>query len=123
MVLLCLMHPNRNIEAVGGEKHVTVGNVAGDYVLVCNEEVNEKEKHTIPSCLSPRPQMNYLLFRASTKWKLKDSKDPMTLAFMQNFTVSYNHSENIGLVPTKDDNPDEPFGVYWLLSWTAKSPQ
>jgi hypothetical protein len=89
----------RNIEAVGGEKHVTVGNVAGDYVLVCNEEVNDKEKYPIPSCISPRPQMNYLLFRANTKWKVKGAKDPMTLAFMQDFTVSYNHSENIGLLP------------------------
>jgi hypothetical protein len=113
----------RNIEAAGGEKHVTVGNVAGDYVLVCNEEVNEKEKHVIPSCVSPKPGMNYLLFRANTKWKLKGAKEPMTLAFMQDFTVSYNHSENIGLVTAKDDTGNELFGVYWLLSWTAKSSQ
>jgi hypothetical protein len=113
----------RNIETVGGEKHVTVGNVAGDYVLVCNEAANEKEKHAIPSCISPRPQVNYLLFRANTKWVTKGAKAPVTmdLAFMQDWTVSYNDSENIGLLPTGEHKTDEPWGVYWLLSWTAKS--
>jgi hypothetical protein len=113
----------RNIEAVRGEKHVTVGNVAGDYMLVCNEAANEKEKHPVPSCISPRPQMNYLLFRANTKWVTKGAKAPVTmdLAFMQDFTVIYHDSENIGLLPTGDPKADEPWGVYWLLSWTAKS--
>jgi hypothetical protein len=110
----------RNVEAVRGEKHVTVGNVAGDYVLVCNEAANEK---AIPSCISPRPQMNYLLFRANTKWLTKGAKKPVTmdLAFMQGWTVSYNNSENIGLLQTGDRKADDPWGVYWLLSWTAKS--
>jgi hypothetical protein len=111
----------RNIDAIGGEKHVTVGNLAGDYVLVCNEEVNEKAKHPYPSCLSPRPRLNYLLFRANTKWLERGAKEPMTLSFMQDYTVSYNNSENIGLLPTGDRSADESFGVYWLLSWTAKA--
>ena len=114
----------RSIEAVGGEKHVTVGNVAGDYVLVCNEAANEKEKHPVPSCISPRAQMNYLLFRSNTKWVTKGvtkASVTMDLAFMQDFTVTYNDSENIGLVPTGDHKADEPWGGYWLLSWTAKS--
>jgi hypothetical protein len=110
----------RNVEAVRGEKHVTVGNAAGDYVLVCNEAANEK---AIPSCISPRPQLNYLLFRANTKWLTKGAKAPVTidLAFMQDLTVSYNDSENIGLLPTGDHKTDEPWGIYWLLSWTAKT--
>ena len=114
----------RNIETVGGEKHVTVGNVAGDYVLVCNEAANEKDKHPIPSCISPRPQTNYLLFRGNTKWLTQGATKKsvaMDLAFMQDFTVSYNDSENIGLLPTGDHKADDPWGVYWLRSWTAKS--
>ncbi len=112
----------RNIEAVGDQKHVTVGNAAGDYVLVCNEEVNEKEQHPIPSCLAPHPQVNYLLFRANTKWLVNGAKEPMTLAFMQDFTVSYKRGENIGLLQANNRDANEPFGVYWLLSRTAKSP-
>ncbi|MBV9886923.1 MAG: hypothetical protein JO119_10295 [Acidobacteria bacterium] len=114
----------RSIETVGDEKRVTVGNVAGDYVLVCNEAANEKQKHPIPSCISPRPQANYLLFRSNTKWVTKgatNARVTIDLAFMQDFTVSYNDSENIGLLPTRDRNANEPFGVYWLLSWTAKT--
>lgn len=111
----------RHIETVDDHKQVTVGNVAGDYVLVCNEEVNEKEKNPIPSCLAPHPQLNYLLFRANTKWLINGAKEPMTLAFMQDFTVSYHRGENIGLLQASNRDANEPFGVYWLLSWTAKS--
>ena len=48
--------------------------------------------------------MYYLLFRANTKWVVKGAKAPVTmdLAFVQDFTVSYNDSENIGLLPTED---------------------
>ena len=107
------------IESVGEEKHVTVGNVDGRYVLVCNEETND-EHHAIKSCLTPRPQRDYLLFKSNTKWLVAGATEPMTLSFMQDYTVSYNRAENIGLMSSqKSDN--EGFGVYWLLSWTANS--
>jgi hypothetical protein len=111
----------RHIETVGEERRVTVGNIAGDYVLVCSGEVNEKEKHAIESCLTPRPQRDYLLFKSNTKWLVKGAPEPMTLAFMQDYTVSYNRAENIGLMTSRKSD-DEGFGVHWLLSWTAKSP-
>jgi hypothetical protein len=39
-------------------KYVTVGNVAGDYVLVCELAANKETG--VHSCFSPRPQRNYL---------------------------------------------------------------
>jgi hypothetical protein len=51
-----------SIVAQHGERHITVGNIAGDYELVCNEEVNDKEKHPFPSCILPQPQTrSYLI--------------------------------------------------------------
>jgi hypothetical protein len=89
--------------------------------LVCNEEVDDKHEHPIKSCLAPRPQRDYLLFKSNTKWLVTGAPEPMTLSFMQDYTVSYNRAENIGLMSSQKSD-DEGFGVYWLLSWTAKSP-
>jgi hypothetical protein len=66
---------------------------------------------------------SYLLFRANTKWLVKGAKEPITLSFMQDYTVSYNNSENIGLIKAKERSFEEPPGVYWLLSWKAKNPK
>jgi hypothetical protein len=111
-----------SVTTVLGEKHITVGNLAGDYVLVCNEDANDKAKHPFPSCMLPRPQMDYLLFRNNTKWLVRGAKVPMSLSFMQDFTVSYNESENVGLLKARDRSSEEPFGVYRLSSWTVKNP-
>jgi len=105
------------IEDTGIEKHVTVGNIAGDYVLVCNLDVNKPDKSLIRSCLSPQPQKNYLLFRENTKWRV--AQDPLTLKFFQDFSVSYNNAENIALMLAKRESGEE-YGVYWLQSWTAR---
>ena len=104
------------IEDTRLEKHVTVGNSVGDYVLVCNLEVND-EKHAIKSCLSPQPHKYYLLFRENTKWRV--AQDPLTLEFFEDFSVSYNNAENIALMLAKRESGEE-YGVYWLRSWTAK---
>lgn len=110
----------RKIETTDNEKHVRVENVAGEYVLVCVEAANDKEKHVIQSCLSPRPPQNYLLFRENTKWLVNGAKTPINLAFMQDWSVTYNRGENIGLMSAKKSDAEE-FGVYWLLSWTGKN--
>ncbi len=109
----------RKVETVNSDKHVTMENVTGEYVLVCVEAANDKEKHPVQSCLSPRPGQNYLLFRANTRWLVNGAKDPINLAFMQNWSVKYNRGENIGLMSAKRTDAEE-FGVYWLLSWTEK---
>jgi hypothetical protein len=108
----------KKIDETNGEKQVTVENNAGDYVLLCEEEANKESEHPIPSCLTPRPQVDYLLFKSDTKWLITGAKDPMTLKFMQDFTVAYNNAENIGLLSAHTSN--EGFGVYKLLSWNAK---
>lgn len=107
------------VETVDGMMHATVGNVAGEYVIVCNPDANKESG--VQSCLAPRPQRDYLLFRRDTKWLIKGAEQPLSLSFMQDFSVTYNKGENIGLLRARDTD-GESFRVYWLLSWTAQHP-
>jgi hypothetical protein len=109
----------KKLEVIGEKKYVTVGNVAGDYVLMCEESANDSKSYMIPSCLAPIPQSNYLLFKTDTKWLMKDAKEPMTLKFLEDFSVSYNNAQNIGLVSAHKSS--ESYGVYKLISWTAST--
>jgi hypothetical protein len=94
-----------------------VSGAAGSFVLVCNPAVNEDSG--VRSCRTPRPQRDYLLFRNNTKWLKKGGTQPLTLAFMQDYSVSYRQGENVGLLPA-NDTEHEGFCVYWLLSWEAR---
>jgi hypothetical protein len=107
----------KSVEAVDRTLHVTVGNTAGDYALVCNLDANGEVG--IKSCSAPNPQRNYLLFRSNTKWLITGAQEPMSLEFMQDWSVKYNNAENIGLLPAKASK-EENFRVFWLSSWTAK---
>jgi hypothetical protein len=107
----------KNVETTHSELHVTVGNTVGDYALVCNLNANKDEQQ---NCFAPQPQRNYLLFRKNTKWLNKGAKQPIDLAFMQNWSVFYGNDENIGLMPAKGLE-GENFEVFWLSSWTAKT--
>jgi hypothetical protein len=106
----------KSVETIQRELHVTVGNSSGDYVLVCNVESNKNGEQ---NCLAPQPQRNYLLFRKNTKWLMKGATTPMGLDFMQDWSVTYNDKENIGLMPAKRMEK-ESFQMFWLSSWTAK---
>jgi hypothetical protein len=108
----------KSVQTVDRTLRVTVGNTAGDYVLVCNLDANTEVGPK--SCSAPNPQRNYLLFRGNTKWLVKGAQDPIDLQFMQNYSVRYNDAENIGLLPAKASK-EEYFRVFWLLSWTASS--
>lgn len=107
------------VETVDLMMHVTVGNLAGDYLLSCNPDVNKDSG--VRSCLTPIPGRDYLLFRNNTKWLVNGAKQPMSLKFMQDWSVTYNNGENIGLLEAKSAER-QGFGLYLLLSWTAKSP-
>jgi hypothetical protein len=109
----------KKIEEIGETKQVTVGNFAGDYLLACSLAANTD--HPVKSCLSPSPRVDYLLFRENTKWLISGGKEPMSLSFMENWSVSYNNAENVGLISANHAN-GEAFGVYRLLSWTAARP-
>jgi hypothetical protein len=106
----------KSVEMIDGMLHVTVSNVAGDYTLVCNPSVNKDSGPA--SCLAPRPQQEYLLFRKETRWLVNGAKEPLTLAAMEDFTVTYNDKENIMLYPAK--NEGESPRIFWLLSWRAR---
>ena len=102
----------RRIENRGGEKEVTLGNSAGDYVLICNQDANGEP---IASCASPDPQRDYLLFRGEAKWRLKGAKVRISLELIQQWTVTYLQAENVGLMSASGHGG---FGIYWLSSWT-----
>lgn len=104
------------IEVLDRMKHVAVGNGTGDYMLVCDPDANRDYG---VSCLSPRPGRDYLLFTADTRWLMKGAARPMSLQFMQDFSVTYTGKENVGLVPARGSDGDG-FGVYYLLAWTAR---
>ena len=106
----------RRVATVDGLLHVTVGNVSGDYLLACIPDANKG--HGIQSCRAPLPQGDYLLFRKDTKWLVSGAKEPMSLAFMQEFSVTYSAGENIGLL-SAHTSEEGGFRMYWLLSWSA----
>lgn len=92
-------------------KTLTVGNVNGDYVLACNMKA--------ANCLTPIPGKDYYLFNKNTKWKMPGATTSITLAWVQEWTVSYPNAENVALVPS-DGGPPEELGMYWLDSWSAE---
>jgi hypothetical protein len=71
---------------------IYVGNANNQYLLYCNLKATA-------GCIAPEENKNYLMFNASTRWRMPGAKDFLTLAFIQDFTVKYNKGENIGLVP------------------------
>ena len=50
---------------------------------------------------------------------MKGGTKPLDLDFMQNWSITYNGKENIGLMPAKQSG-GESFQMFWLSSWTAK---
>lgn len=98
------------ITVLSGGKTVVVSNQEGRYTLQCNLDLD--------SCLSPKPGKDYWLFTKTTKVKMPGASDYMTLKFLIDFSGSYNHQENVALVPVTEDRSH--WGVYWLKSWSQK---
>lgn len=95
----------------GGVKTITVGNDKGEYVLSCNQEVN--------SCITPAPGKDYYVFNKTTKWQFPGATGYLTLAWLQDWSVTYKNGENIALIPTEGDRQPAQIGMYWLSSWRA----
>lgn len=95
------------ITVSGRGKTVVVSNREGRYTLQCNLELD--------TCLSPKPGRDYWLFTKTTKVKMPGASDYMTLKFLIGYSGSYNHQENIALVPVTEDRSN--WGIYWLKSW------
>ena len=98
----------------GGIKRITVSNTNNRYHLICNA--------TTDSCRTPVPDKDYLVFSMATRWRMPGAKEPLTLKFLQDFSVIYNGQDNIALVPS---DPDEfnSFGIYVLLAAVSAVPQ
>jgi hypothetical protein len=93
-----------------GVKTVTVGNDKGDYVLSCNMEAS--------NCVTPEPGRDYYVFTSTTKWKFPSATGYVTLAWLQDWSVTYKKGENIALLPAGGGKPEE-MGMYFLDSWSA----
>lgn len=98
----------QDLEIMGDTKALTMKNAAGEYHLACNREAR--------GCESPTPGKNYLLFNDRTHWRLPGAKSYIDLALIQNWTVTYNKGENVGLVP-EDNSSGFRLGLYMLESW------
>ena len=46
------------------------------------------------------------------------ARDYITLTWLQDWTLTYTHGENVSLLPAEGGSPYE-LGMYWLQSWTA----
>jgi hypothetical protein len=102
-----------NVRLEEDAKIIIVGNDNGRYVLSCNIKAS--------GCLTPLPAIDYFVFNKDTRWKVRPgATEFMTLQFIQDWTESYTHTENIGLVPTKDPGQGRSLGVYIFESWTGK---
>ncbi|MGH9611528.1 MAG: hypothetical protein ACRD4P_00460 [Bryobacteraceae bacterium] len=100
----------KNVQIAHGVKTLTMSNTHGDYLLSCSIKA--------AGCTTPEPAKNYLLFNKNTRWKMPGAQPFITLAFVQNWTVTYNEAENIGLVTEDGAGPSE-LGMYKLDSWSS----
>ena len=55
----------------GYQKIVEMGNGSSHYALYC--------KIQMPGCITPEPNINYLLFDKNTRWRMPRAKDLITL--------------------------------------------
>ena len=90
----------------GYQKIVEMGNGSSHYALYC--------KIQMPGCITPEPNINYLLFDKNTRWRMPRAKDLITLQFVQDWTAKYDKGENIGLVAEPGNNTKDSLGIFLL---------
>jgi S1-C subfamily serine protease len=105
---------SEEVQIDGRIKRITVSNPNNRYHLMCNAETD--------SCRTPVPDKDYLVFSEATRWRMPGAKEPLTLKFLQDFSVSYQGQQNIALVPSDPDDFNS-FGIYVLLSAVQAIPQ
>lgn len=89
-------------------KTATVVNGKGRDELSCNIKAS--------GCTTLVVGKKYFLYDKKTRWKIPGAKDVTTLAFFQDWTVTYNQAENVALL-SRDKDSDSGFGVYILDSF------
>jgi hypothetical protein len=99
------------VEISDGIKVLTVANTSGRYVLSCNLEAL--------GCVTPEPNKKYLLITKETRWRFPGATEDISLKFLQDFTVTYNKGENVGLIPHPDNSAGTGPGMFLLRSWTG----
>jgi S1-C subfamily serine protease len=105
---------SEEVQIEGAVKKIIVSNTNNRYHLICNAEAE--------SCRTPVPDKDYLVFSEATRWQIPGAKVPLTLKFLQDFSVIYQGQENIALVPSDPDSFSS-FGIYVLLSAVSAVPQ
>ncbi|HSC60819.1 MAG TPA: hypothetical protein VLC29_06275 [Rhizomicrobium sp.] len=99
-----------SVRVEAGAKLLIVGNAAGKYALSCNLKA--------AGCMTPLPGNDYYLFDSNTRWRMPGASEDIDLKFIQDWTVTYNSTENIGLIPKQGGGPGT-LGLYMLDSWTT----
>lgn len=93
-------------------KAATVVSAKGRYELSCNSKAS--------GCTALIVGKKYFLYDKNTRWKIPGAKDFTTLAFFQDWAVTYNQTENVALL-SQDKDSSGGFGVYMLDSFMDMS--
>jgi len=99
-----------SVRIADGIKFVVLNNMDGRFNVSCNL----KEK----GCITPARGRDYYVFEKSTRWTIPGAKNPTTLSFIQNLTVTYPDIENIGIM-AKNSDTSPGMGLFILNYWTA----
>lgn len=94
-----------NLRITDDLKMVYVGNSEFHFMLDCNAKA--------AGCITPKKDRRYWLVDDSTSWVLPGASGPVTLKFIQDFTVSYGKGKNFGLV-SEDQSEKESLGMFFL---------
>ena len=93
-----------NLRIIDDLKMVYIGNSQLHLMLDCNAKT--------AGCITPKKNKSYWLVDDSTSWVLPGATQPMTLKFIQDFTVSYGKGKNFGLV-SEDKSEKESLGMFF----------
>lgn len=99
-----------SVRNADGIKFVVLGNKDGRFNVSCNLAAE--------GCITPARGRDYYVFEESTRWTIPGAKNPITLSFIQNRTVTYPDIENIGIL-AKNSDTSPAMGLFILNYWTA----
>lgn len=98
-----------SVRNADGIKFVVLSNKDGRFNVSCNLNAQ--------GCITPARGRDYYVFEKTTRWTIPGAKNPITLSFIQNRTVTYPDIENIGIL-AKNSDTSPGMGLFILNYWT-----
>ena len=95
---------------VDGWNNLIIKSQKARYVIGCDAKQ--------PTCITPEPGEKYYLIDRHTSFTLPGATSPMTLAFLQDFYITYKNGENVGLIPIGGLKEGGYPGLYRLIKIT-----